>query len=398
MDFEMHYTEEQEKFRAEVSAWLDVNMPPEAVRPVDEGRKPPGLSDAAMSLRRRLGAKGWLCPLWPKEYGGGDLPVEQAVIIGEELDGRHAFLPYDLGVILIAPAIMVWGTDDQKRRFLPPILSGEILTWQVFTEPEAGTDLASLKLRADKEGDHYVLNGQKTFIGSDYRADWLYTLAVTDQNRPRHSNIGAFIVPANSPGVTISPMELIAGQNKNNIYYDNVRVSRDQLIGGEFDGWKVANSTLELEHGGASRMVEGHFVDLLLAYCRRATRNGQPLSKDPAVRDALVEIWMGAQVERLFNWRNYWMRTSKIPWSWEGCQTALFRKQSEPRVAHRVLDILGPYALTTDPKLQALRGEIENQQRMSIMSHPGGTPEAQKIVMARRIGIAKTRQKASAIV
>ncbi|MDO8671370.1 MAG: acyl-CoA dehydrogenase family protein, partial [Dehalococcoidia bacterium] len=347
----------------------------------------------------RLGAKGWLCPLWPKEYGGGGLSVEQAVIIREELDSRDAFQLYDSGITLTAPAIMVWGTEEQKRRFLPSILTGELVTWQSFTEPEAGTDLASLKLKAEKDGDHFIMNGQKTFIGADYKVDWLYTLAVTDQHKPRHSNIGAFIVPANLPGISISQMDIVGGQTKNNVYYDNVRVSRDQLIGGEGDGWKVANSTLELEHGGEGRTgEEGRFVNALFEYCRQATRNGQPLSKDPDVRDTMVKVWMGAQIERLFGWRNYWMRGSKIPWAWEGSQTALYRKNRMPQVAHMVLDILGPYALATDPKLQPLRGEMETQQRASILTHPGGTPEAQKIVMARRIGIAKTKQKASAIV
>ena len=398
MDFEMHYSEEQEKFREEVRSWLKANIRQDLKAPCDEGKITREFHEHGMEIRRKLGKKGWLAPRYPKEYGGGGLPVEEAVIVAEEMVDYQIYLPYDSGLILAAPAIMVWGTEEQKQRYLPSILTGELITWQCFSEPEAGTDLASLKLRADKDGDDFVLNGQKLFIGNDFEVDWLYTLGITDPSKPRHANIGAFIVPADSPGITIEPMNMIAGKTKNSIFYDNVRVNRAQLIGGETDGWRVSQSTLEVEHGGMGGGVRrDRFVEQLFDVCRKTRRNGQALSKDPDVRSALVEIWMGSQTKSLFEMRNYWMRTAQVPWAWEGAQSVLYEKLRMPKVAQMVRDIFGLQALTTDPEWQLMDGEIENQQRMSIMTHGGGTPEAQKIIMARRVGITKTRQSAASI-
>ncbi|MDO8673910.1 MAG: acyl-CoA dehydrogenase family protein [Dehalococcoidia bacterium] len=400
MDFELHYTAEQEAFRREVKAWFAANFRPNENQklPVDYNDITPEIWAYHHELRKHLGAKGWLAPLFPKEYGGGGLNMEEAVIIEEEI--AHAELQNmgDLGIPLGAPSIMVWATEEQKKRFLPPILTAQDVTWQCFTEPDAGTDLASLKMKADRDGDDYILNGQKIFVGTYGDVDWLYTLAVTDQTKPRHANIGAFLVPAKTPGIDIQSMDIVGRGIKRVIYYDNVRVAKTQLIGGETDGWKVANSTLEVEHGGGASM-HGHddFFKKLSNYCRVAKRNGKPLSKDADVRDSLVELWMNAQISRLFEMRNYYMRASKTPWRWEGSQNALHRKLSMPRIAHLALDILGPVALTADPKLRALAGEVEAQQRQSLLTHPGGTPEAQKIIIARRIGIAKTQQRAAAI-
>ncbi|MBI2863374.1 MAG: acyl-CoA dehydrogenase family protein [Chloroflexi bacterium] len=400
MDFEIHYTPEQEAFRREVRAWFEANYQPNEKQklPVDYNDMTWEIWEYHRELRKKLGAKGWLAPHFPKEYGGGGLSMEESIILDEEMSNLELRNFGDLGISLCSPAIMVWGTEEQKKRYLPRILTAQDITWQCFTEPDAGTDLASLKMRADKDGDDYVLNGQKIFVGVFGKVDWLYTLAITDPNKPRHANIGAFMVPAQSPGIDIQTLELVARGIKRVIYYDNVRVPKTQLIGGETDGWKVASSTLEVEHGGSATVGgHDHFFNKLASYCREAKRNGIPLSNDPDVRDALVDIWVGSQVTRLFEMRNYWMRASKTPWKWEGAQNALYAKLRAPKVASLVLSIMGPYALTSDPKLRALAGEFEYQQRQSILTHPGGTPEAQKIVMARRIGIAKTKQQAAAI-
>jgi alkylation response protein AidB-like acyl-CoA dehydrogenase len=249
MDFEITYTEEQERFRAEVRAWLDANAPTEDL-PSDEAEMSEEQRRAVREFRRKLGAKGWLAPTWPKEYGGGGLSSAHAVVLNEELARRKVPMAYDLGLSLGAPAIMVHGTQEQKDRFLPPILKGEVITWQVFSEPEAGSDLASLKTRAERDGDEYIINGSKQFVGHiGSRPDYLYTLVNTDPEGPRHENISAFLVPAHLPGISIVPMDLIAGE-KQFVYFDNVRVPREYLIGAENKGWMVANTTLELEHGG----------------------------------------------------------------------------------------------------------------------------------------------------
>jgi len=250
MDFELHYTEEQEAFRAEVRAWLEANVP-RVELPPDTADLTEEHSAIGRAFRRELGAKGWLAPTWPKEFGGGGLSPDHALVLNEELARYDTPALGDLGLVVSAPAILVHGNDEQKRRYLPEIIKGEVITWQVFTEPEAGSDLASLKTRGVRDGDDYLINGQKQFVGTGITPDYLYTLVNTDPSGPRQENLSVFMVPAQSNGVTIQSMDLIAGGTKRFVFFDNVRVPADTLIGRENEGWWVAQTTLDLEHGGS---------------------------------------------------------------------------------------------------------------------------------------------------
>jgi len=249
MDFEIPYTDEQEEFRKEVGTWLEQNGPKMEI-PEELMMGPEHIAEFN-AWRERLGKKGWLAPTWPKELGGGGLTPAHAVVIREEVSRRGFPQAGDLGLSLGAPAMMIHGTDEQKQRFIPPILKGEVGTWQVFTEPEAGSDLASLRTRGVRDGDVYVVNGSKQFVGSPRKPDFLYTLVNTNPDAPRHENISAFLIPAKLAGITIAPMDLIGGGGKQFVFFDNVRVPTDCLIGQEGKGWNIANTTLELEHGGS---------------------------------------------------------------------------------------------------------------------------------------------------
>ncbi|MER3397001.1 MAG: hypothetical protein C4315_01250 [Chloroflexota bacterium] len=410
MDFELKYSPEQEAFRKEVRAFLEANIPPDLEEPVD----PADLSYEQYLMRRELGRKlgerGWLFPTFPKEYGGGGLPMELAVIIEEELDRYGLSLPpfYNTGGTLGAPCILVWGTEEQKRHFLPPILKGEVRVWQLLTEPGAGSDLASVKTLAVRDGDHYVINGQKTFVGSLHGADWLWTIVCTDPNGRRHENLSWFMIPADLPGISMTPLDLLmaGGEGgaspgaKYTVYFDNVRVPAFNLIGGENNGWKVATTHLELEHGGAGSIRRNRIVDRLIEYCKTTYRNGRPLSQDPDVQDLLVECYIDAEIGRLFNLRNYWLRHTRRPRTYEGPQASLHRKVSGLRIAEAILKALGPYALTNDPAWDPSGGHLEVFHRASIVAtHPGGTIEIQKVIMARRIGIGRAvREEAGTVV
>lgn len=406
MDFELHYTEEQEEFRKEVRAWIDASVPPKFEQPEDPRNITYDLYKQAREFRHKLGQKGWLVPTFPKEYGGGGLSVENATVIAEELANRDEDIPPfvgDNGVSLFVPAIMVWGTEEQKKRFLPPMCSGEVITWQGYTEPDAGSDLASLKTRAARDGDDYIINGEKIFIGASFDADYIFTLTVTDPTAPRHRNIGAFMVPADLPGIKIIDLELFAesGQpGKRHIFFEDVRVPATHLIGGETDGWQVTQSVLEVEHGAGGVAVQrNRFFDRVVAYCQETQRNGQPLSQDPDVQLTLVDIYIHSEIGRLFGLRNYWMRhAQKQGLGYEGSQTSLHQKANAPKIGAAYLRILGPAALLNDPKWAPLRGAVELQQRNSLCTHPGGTVEVQKLIMARRMGISRTREKAAAFV
>ena len=410
MDFEPRYTPEQEEFRQEVRAWMKDNVPSGITHPAD----PADLTEEQYQLRRdlgrKLGAKGWLWPMAQTEYGGGGLDVDHAVVLEEEIDVYGLTIPpfYDSGGKLGGASIVVWGTDEQKRHFLPPIFSGSVRTWQLLSEPEAGSDLANVKATATKDGDDYVINGQKVFVGSSLGCDFMWTLTVTDTEAKRHENLGWFMIPSDLPGITVQPMDLLisggesgAGPGiKNAVFFDNVRVPAFNLIGGHNQGWKVATTHLELEHGTGGRISRNSVVDRLFEYCRTTNRRGEPISKDPDAREKLIDVHIEQEIVRLLQLRNYWMSHSGATMTYEGPQSSYMRKTLGLKMSRHILDILGPAALTFDPKLGASEGHMEAHSRAGIIAiHPGGTTDIQKVIMARRIGIGReVREKAGALV
>ena len=406
MDFEPRYTPEQQEFRREVKGWLAENLPDGLEYPADSM----DLSyEGYLKLRdigKMLGSKGWLWPTAPTEYGGGGLSIDHAIVIEEELDSYDLSLPpyYDSGGRLGGASVLVWGSEEQKDRFLPPIFKGEVRTWQLLTEPGAGSDLAGAQMNATRDGDDYVLNGQKVYVGSSHGAEMLWTIARTDPDGARHRNLSWFMVPTDTEGITIQPMDLLitsgeggAGTGeKNTIFFDDVRVPAFNLIGGENNGWQVATTHLELEHGSGGSIRRNRMVDRLFEYAAELKRNGKPLSADSDTRDLLVDVYVEAEISRLFGLRNYWMRHARQELRHEGPQHSLYRKQSGLRAAEAMLKALGPYALTNDPKWDMSDGHMEVFQRSSIVAmHPGGTAEIQKVIMARRLGIGRqTRERA----
>ncbi len=213
MDFSNDYTKEQEEFAKEVNAWLDENIPGDLENPRDILKMTREQWEKRRELTRKLGENGWLYPEYPREYGGGGLSADRSAVIQGELTKRQTSLPphYDSGR-LAAPTVMACGTEEQKQRLLPPMLKGEKVTWQLFTEPEAGTDEANQQtnaLRSEREGDHFLVNGNKIFVGGLYSPpDQFLLLTRSDVDAPRHQNLAMFIAPADLPGVEIHPLDL----------------------------------------------------------------------------------------------------------------------------------------------------------------------------------------------
>lgn len=404
MDFEIRYTPEQEAFRGEVRAWLAEHVPPDINKTPESPEEAERLYQARRVLGRELGARGWLFPMAPKEYGGGGMDLDRALVLFEEADRIGIALPpfYDTGGILGSGTILVWGTEEQKRAFLPPIYRGEVRAWQLLSEPSAGSDLANVKTRAVREGDHYVVTGQKIFVGSDHGAEGLFTLTCTDPDRPRHENLSWFWIDGRSPGITIQPMDLWGGSSeggqqvgrKNIVFFDHVRVPAFNLIGGENNGWRVASTHLELEHGFGFVRVLGtrarRLWQQIYDYGCTTVRDGRPLVSDPAVRDRLAEIYIRLEIQRLLETRNFWLVSARQPRSYEGAQASYVRKMTGLWLTQAIAEIVGPFAFTNDPVWGAAEGYLELQQRDGVCDvHPGGTADIQKVVMARRIGIGR---------
>ncbi|MEK7216149.1 MAG: acyl-CoA dehydrogenase family protein, partial [Chloroflexota bacterium] len=343
MDFEVAYTPEQEAFRTEVRAFLEQRHDPGRLPDRAVEALTPEQNAYVREIGLTLGERGWLHPTYPREYSGGGLDVDHAVVIEEEMHRLGMRLPpyYDSGGRLAGASILVWGTEQQKRFFLPLIFGGRISTWQLMSEPSAGSDVAAVSSRAVKDGDSYVLNGQKTFVGSAYPCEWHFTLMNTDPSGPRHRNLSWFMVDASLPGITIQPLEMLTANhgegmpqgNKNAVFFDDVRVPASCLIGGENNAWQVNTTAMELEHGGGGGIGRSKAATWMLEYLRGQAAGSVSAEERRDQMDSLADLFIDAEITRLFGLRNYFQSANDIDRSYEGSQYSMQRKTSDPRIA-----------------------------------------------------------------
>jgi len=387
MEFQITYTKEQEEFRKEVRAWLKANLtkPPEL--PISAEDVTPEYREWAKKTRSKLGHKAWFYPTLSQEYGGGGLTLDHELIIREELG------PYgDIrGSSVALAGLYVYGTEEQKQKLMKAMVQGDTTYGLLWTEPDSGVDLASVKTKAIRDGDDYVINGVKCFI-SAVDPDYMWLLAVTDPDAPRHANLGHFYMPNYLPGITWQRMELINRGTQHFVFFDNVRVGREYLIGGETQGWQVAQSSLELEHGAEGaldpRGLEmGRLID--------AWRDGKvhPIAQGDAAKEHLVNAYIRSNVNRLIARRNWWMFRAKEPMSYHGSQNTWYGRETRIRTAEDLLELLGPHSLAEDKEWGLLGGRVEFAQRNASMStHGGGSYEIDKVIMARRVGMSRTKE------
>ncbi|MBI4296917.1 MAG: acyl-CoA dehydrogenase family protein, partial [Chloroflexi bacterium] len=347
--------------------------------------------------RRKLGAKGWLASTWPKEYGGGGLSLEEAAVIELEIVKRP-WSRFGVGdfftafLSIFGPMLYALGTEEQKKRFLPPLLRGEIIAWQGYSEPDCGSDIASVKMTAIRDGDDYVMNGSKIWLGTQYdNADFIFLVAVTDPKAPRHRNVGLFLVPVGLPGISKVRVPWMHNPHTGawQIFFENVRVPVEYLIGGHenaTNAWQAMRGTAV--HGRnrpAIMPARDHNQEFVLAYCRETKRDGQPLSQDSDVREALVEVEIQLEIRRLFATRQNWeIMSGKRLVGYEGPQSAVLGKVTDIKQAAAYSDILGPAALIKEPEWALFGGNIEYQQFHPVADASGGMPqEVSKMLMAR---------------
>ena len=397
MDFAYTYTEDQEEFRKEVRSWLERNIPDEMRAPVDRMELTQDQYDYWREMHKVLAEKGWLYPTYPKEYGGGGLSGEHETILLEEF--RRARVVPGFTNSLVFPTLLVWADDQQKDKFLKPLLSADKVAFQNFSEPNAGSDLASLQSRAVRDGDDFILNGQKIWISGVGEPDYLFGPFVTDQDAPRHRNLGYFMAPFPADGLTQERMDLLSGDDQSVFFFDNVRVPGDHLIGGDHQGWQVTQTTLEVEHGGRGQAYpQDEALDNLIEYVKTAPSNGGVVGDDPLIQQEAASAYIDSHVHGLMSLRNYGMYQSRQEMTYHGSQTSMFGKLYKIKNADRARDIMGMYSLCgTDEPRAPFGGEPEVYQRGSLVgAHPAGTVEIQKVIIARRIGISRTRERAAA--
>ena len=399
MDFEYTYTEEQERFLKEVRTWLETNIPENMKMPLEEDDFTEEMYLFWREKHREMAAKGWLFPTLPKEYGGGGLSPELASVLKDELNRFKAHGPFTIDFIM--PAMLVWATEEQKRKFLVPILKGEKIAWQKFTEPRSGSDLAGYQSTAVKDGDDWIMNGSNVFVSGNTAAppDYLYGPMLTDRDAPRHRNLGYFLIPAQAPGVTIRKMNLVSGSGQNFVFMDDVRVPGDHLIGDDHQGWQVAMTSAEKEHGGEGSIFRSEGpVDNLVSYVQEKQRYGASPGGNHVLQQKTVEAYIAERVAELLNKRTAWMYHAGHELTWEGANTQFYSRESGLRQVARVRDVMGMYALLgTRDHLAPHDGSQEVNQRTSfILQHGAGSLNIAKVVIARRIGISRTRERAAA--
>jgi alkylation response protein AidB-like acyl-CoA dehydrogenase len=402
VDFEVTFTPELEEFRKEVSAWMDANAP-KMTRSSDPRDITQDDFDKEAAFRKALGSKGWLFPTSNPKYGGGGLTVEHAVVISQEMAKREAQVTAGLGARTAVAGMAAYGTDEQKSYWIPKFMKGEADSWQLLTEPQGGSDLASAKTTAILDGDDYVVNGQKIFVGEDDHPEFGTAIVMSDPQGPRHGNLSYLLIPLDAPGVTIQPLFLLnsappAG-HKNIVFFDDVRIPVFNRIGGHNQGWQVAALNMEMEHGGSGNINEDMNLKRLIQCLKEMEWDGKPLIEDPDIRDLLGELLAQREVQRLFGLRNYWLARSHAGSGHEGPQLSYWGKSRAHAFALKMKEMLGHYALTRDPKYMVAQGYLESYQRSVFVSvHAAGGLNIQATIVARRLGIGRNVREESPVI
>ncbi|MCK5769691.1 acyl-CoA dehydrogenase family protein [Algiphilus sp.] len=296
----LEYTRSQHSFREEVRAWLAEHVPKEPLPSLDTEE---GFA-AHREWERTLHAGGWSAVTWPTAFGGRDLGLIDWLIFEEEYWGSGAPLRVNQnGIFLLAPTLMEYGTEEQKARFLPRMASGEDIWAQGWSEPGAGSDMAAIRCRAERDGDHYVINGQKTWSTRAVYADWLFGLFRSDARAQRHQGMSFVLLPLDLPGISIRPIRQLNGQpGFAEIFFDNVRVPVENRLGDEGAGWRIAMATAGFERGLMLRSP-GRFQQTAKALVALYRANQARADRDPGIRDAVLRGYVAAEAYALATYR-----------------------------------------------------------------------------------------------
>jgi alkylation response protein AidB-like acyl-CoA dehydrogenase len=389
---DLTFSETEEAFRRELRTWLVDNVPPGWG--TEEFPEPESLEEEVRFLvdwQRRLAAGGWVGVHWPREYGGrGATTVENYILQEEFARSRAPEIINRIGVNLVGPTLIAHGTEAQKQRYLAKILGAEELWCQLFSEPNAGSDLTALRTRAERRGDEWVLSGQKVWTSYAQFARWAICLARTDPAAPKHKGIGYFIVDMQAPGVSVRPLRQMTGSEEfNEVFLEDVRVPAENLIGAPTGGWRIAQTTLAHERGTSPRQLVIHRMLLgdLIAVARETPRNGAPASTDPVIRQQLARHFTEVEIMKLNNWRTLTRLLRREPVGPEASVIKLFWSEMSQRMHDTAMELMGPHGLLGGGSPRAVRrGRL---QRSYLYYRAGtifaGTSEIQRNIIAQRI-------------
>jgi len=379
MDFQL--TAEEEAFRNEVVSFIEENLTPEVKRD----------AIAAEAWQRKIREKRWVGFNWPAEYGGGGGGIMQQAILKQEMS-RHKAPPLGtsmMGLQWVGPAIIQYGTEEQKKRFLPDILDSKYHWCTGYSEPDAGSDLAALQCKAVRDGDEYVVNGQKIWTSGAMFSKWIILLVRTESKaEKKHSGITCLLVEMNSPGIEVRPIENMTGGSMfAEVFFNDVRVPVHHRLGEEGQGWRVTVSALAHERSGISEVTGlTHTLEEITELAKQQKRNGKPAIEDPKIRRRLARIKTTIEAMRLNGLRFLTKQLKGEPLSSETSINKLHRATLEIEFGELALEILGPAGQYRDGEEAVDRGKWPYE----ALSWPGvviggGTPNIQKNIIAERI-------------
>jgi alkylation response protein AidB-like acyl-CoA dehydrogenase len=392
VDFSL--TPAQEAFRERVRSWLEQSIPRDWVRRATGSSEVPR-PEAYQLLRewqRRLYDAGFIGLTWPKECGGQGLTFVEEMILHQEMALLKAPPILNvLGVGMAGPTIVAYGTEEQKRRYPARILSAEEIWCQGYSEPNAGSDLASLQTRAVRDGDHWIINGQKVWTSLAHIADWMMLLARTDPDAPKHKGITYFLLDMKLPGVTVKPLRQITGDAEfNEVFFDNVRVHESQVLGGVNNGWPVGLTTLMYERlalGFGLQLRLRIALDGLVDMARHVEKGGRPTTKDAILRQKIAQLWIETESLKYTGARAVTkLVRGELPGP-EASAGKMVWVDVHQRLQELAMDIQGPYAQLVAGSDRAIENGVWQYSflRSRANSIEGGTTEIQKNIIGERV-------------
>ena len=382
---EYHFSDEDVAFRKEVSDFIERELPWDwRVRAVDA--EEPEDAKLVLAFRKKLADKGWLTMAWPEEYGGQAAPHIRQLVFNEEM-AYHGVPASEMGVRMIGPVLMLYGTEEQKRYFLPRIARADILWAQGYSEPDSGSDLASVQTRAVEDGDDFVVTGSKIWNGAHAGADWMFMLVRTDEDAPKHRGISFLLTEMDAPGITVEKIPMMWDAYRSLVTFDNVRVPKSNLVGELNRGWYVGAALLDFERSGVDRPARAaRVLSDLVQFCKRTERYGRPLSEDPLVRSRLARMAVEIEAARMMCYNVAWMQSQGEVPNKEASITKAFGSEMMTRIYRLGMQLMGPFGqLKPDSKWAPLQGRIENAYlRSGGDTVAAGTSEIQRNIIATR--------------
>ena len=383
MDF--RFSESEEKFRGELTSWLNREL---ASRPGDDEDNSDSSWDFNLVMRKKLAEKGWLTMAWPEEYGGQSASHMMQVIFSEEMSYNRAPGRDVFGTRMMAPTLMIHGTEEQKKQFLPPVSRGDVQWCQGYSEPESGSDLASLQTRAVEDGDDFVVNGTKIWTSSAHRADHIMVLTRTDPDAPKHRGISFLLCDMNTPGITVNPIINMADDHGfNMVTFEDVRIPKKNLVGEQNRGWYVGATLLDFERSGVDYSAGAkRTLEELVDFAKNNKKNGTLIADDPVMRNRFADLAIEVEVSKLISYNIAWMQSQGLVPNKEASMGKVLGTELQQHVSYTGMQMLGMHGQLGPGSSHApLKGRIEHMYLTDVsQTIRAGTSEINRNIIATR--------------